>query len=97
MVCYSISALKIFTLEKRLLFENGINQTLMKQLKLYSVMRYFIIIGMLSLNFKVALILLWFLIITCIDPLVWYVVKGSNRPVASGLKRRTVSLKSNII
>ena len=42
--------------EKRLIFENSINQTRIKQLKLYSVMCYFIVTCMLSANVKVALI-----------------------------------------
>ena len=46
------TGIKIFMLEKRLLFKNSVNQILLKQLKLYSVMCYFIITCMLSPNFK---------------------------------------------
>ena len=46
--------------KKRLLFENSINQILIKQLKLYSVVCYFIKSCMLSPNFKVALIFMFF-------------------------------------
>ena len=54
MVCYSVTEFKYSCLEKRLLFENGVNQILIKHLNLYSVMCYFITACMLSPNFKVA-------------------------------------------
>ena len=57
MVWHGGSYATIFTLEKRLLFESGINQIMIKQLKLYAVMCYFIKTCMLSTNFKVALII----------------------------------------
>ena len=53
-----------YTLEKKkkkkknLLFDNGINQIIIKQVKLHSVVCYFIMTCILSLNFKVALIFL---------------------------------------
>ena len=63
--------MKIFTLEKkRLLFENGINQILMTQLKLYPVVCYFIVTYMLLPNFKALLIFLCFFL-TSKNPLVW--------------------------
>ena len=55
MVCYSVPNIRLFTLEKMLLFENGINQILIKQMKLYSVMWFFVKTCMLSPNFKVTL------------------------------------------
>ena len=48
------------------------NQIHIKQLKLYSVVRYFIITCTLSPNCKVALIFLCFLIVTCTNSLVWH-------------------------
>ena len=43
-------------LKKGFLFENDINQILLKQLKLCSVMCFFIVACMLLSNFKIALI-----------------------------------------
>ena len=84
-VCYSVPELEYLHWKKPL-FENGINQRLIKQLKVYSAMWYFIITCKLSPNFKVALIALWFLIITCANPLVWYDCQGKQPPVASELR-----------
>ena len=40
MVHCSVPRIKIFALGKRILFENGINQIIIKQLKVYSVMLF---------------------------------------------------------
>ena len=55
-VHYSVSELKYSRWKKRLLLEHGINQILIRQLKLYSVMCCFIVTCMLLLIVKAALI-----------------------------------------
>ena len=50
----------------------------MKQLKSYSVVCWFITTCMLSPYFKVASVFLWFLVIPCANPLVWYGYQGKQ-------------------
>ena len=66
--------------KKRLLFENGIYQILIRQLKLYSVMCNFIQTCILSPNVKAALIWGCFSL-TCTHSLVGTVVKASNQSI----------------
>ena len=54
MVCYSEPEIKYLCWIKRLLFENDINQILIEQLKLYSVMCYFICTDVKGSNWPAA-------------------------------------------
>ena len=76
---YAIAYQNIFTLEKCFLFENIINQIIIRQLKLYSVMSYFIITCILSLNFKTALIFYRFFFHNLyLETIVWYSCQGKQ-------------------
>ena len=84
MVCYSVPDL-IFTLEKRLIFENSINQILIQQLTLHSdVFFHFNMHD--ARKFQSCIDFFFFFFITCTNRLVWYSCQGKQSASSEQVK-----------